>query len=38
MLALISFDGLIVACSCLLNLNVKVILWVILYNALEAKD
>jgi len=38
MLALVSFDRLSVACSYLLSLDVKVILWVMLCKALEAKD
>jgi len=34
---LFNFDGLNVACSCLLSLDIKVILWVMLCKALEAK-
>jgi len=37
MLSLVSFDGLSVPCSCLLSLDVKVILWVLLYKALEPR-
>ena len=37
MLAIVSFDGLSIACSCLLSLNVKVFLWVMLCKALEPK-
>ena len=36
-LALISFDGLSIACTCLLSLNIKVILWVMLCKTLEPR-
>jgi len=32
------FDGLLLTCSYLLSLDVKVIVWVMLCKALEAKD
>jgi len=37
-LALVSFDGLSVACSCFLSLDVKMISWVMLCKALETND
>jgi len=36
-LLLFTFDGLSVGCTCLLSLDVKVILWIMLCNALEPR-
>jgi len=37
MLALVCFDGLSVPCTCLLSLDVKVILWAMFCKALEPR-